>query len=76
MTGHEFQDRNAGLGDNGLVIRTTCLRDVQVELSPDNKYGSQDGYVRLGSGMTWGTSIFNLTGHDFNHAELCIFYAI
>ena len=68
MVGHEFQDRNAGMAGNGLVIRTTCLRGVQVDLSPDNRFGHEDGAITLGSGMTWGTSIFNMTGvHEIAH---------
>ena len=33
-----------------------------MDLSTDNKFGHQDGFIKMGSGMTWGTSIFNMTG--------------
>ena len=61
-TGHEFQDRNAGLAPNGLLIRTICLRTVNIDLSPDNVFGNPDGVIRLGSGMTWGTSKYRFKG--------------
>ncbi len=41
-TGHEFQDRNSGLAPDGLLIRTVCLRSVQVDLE-DNQLGHADG---------------------------------
>ena len=61
-TGHEFQDRNAGLAPNGLLIRTICLRDVSVDKNQMNVFNHPDGTIRLGSGMTWGTSIYGFTG--------------
>ena len=61
-TGHEFNDRNAGPGPNSLLIRTTCLRVVQFDLDQENRFGYPDGSVRLGSGMTWGTSKFGAVG--------------
>jgi FAD/FMN-containing dehydrogenase len=61
-TGHEFNDRNAGSGNNSLLIRTTCLRTVQFDLQEENRFDHPDGFVRLGSGMTWGTSKFGATG--------------
>ena len=61
-TGHEFNDRNAGPGPNTLLIRTTCLRTVELDLNENNRFGHPDGIVRLGTGMTWGTSIFNFKG--------------
>merc|ERR1712142_472149 len=61
-TGHEFNDRNAGAGNNSLLIRTTCLRAVEFDLEEDNRFGHSDGFVRLGAGMTWGTSKFGVKG--------------
>jgi len=61
-TGHEFNDRNIGSGDNSLLIRTTCLITFQLDLVPDNRFQSTDGYIRLGSGWTWGTSKFGVVG--------------
>ena len=61
-TGHEFQDRNGAVAPNGLLIRTTCLRTVNVDLEPNNRFGHSDGIVRLGSGMTWGTSKYKMKG--------------
>ena len=61
-TGHEFQDRNSGVAPNGLLIRTVCLRTVNLDLEPDNRFDHPDGVVRLGSGMTWGTSKFDMKG--------------
>ena len=61
-TGHEFQDRNSGVAPNGLLIRTICLRTVNLDLEPDNRFDHPDGVVRLGSGMTWGTSKFDMKG--------------
>ena len=61
-TGHEFNDRNAGAGPNTLLIRTTCLRTVEFDLGDNNRFGHADGVVRLGSGMTWGSSILNDEG--------------
>ena len=59
-TGHEFQDRNAGMAPNGLLIRTLCLRNVEVDLDPSNKFGHSDGVVKMGSGWTWGPSRFGM----------------
>ncbi len=42
-TGHEFQDRNAGIVPNGLLVRTLCLRTAAFDLSPDNRFGHEDG---------------------------------
>ena len=61
-TGHEFNDRNAGLEPNSLLIRTTCLRTTELELTETNKFGHSDGWARLGSGLTWGTSKFGWPG--------------
>ena len=61
-TGHEFQDRNAGLAPNGLLIRTTCLRNVDIDLTEDNRFGHSGGVITLGSGMTWGTSKYEFKG--------------
>ena len=61
-TGHEFNDRNSGLEPNSLLIRTTCLRTSELELAEDNKFGHPDGWARLGSGLTWGTSKFGWPG--------------
>ena len=61
-TGHEFNDRNAGLEPNSLLIRTTCLRTTELELAESNKFGHGPGYARLGSGLTWGTSKFGWPG--------------
>lgn len=46
-TGHEFQDRNAPLAPNGLLIRTTCLRTVEIDLDPANKFGHEHGVSSL-----------------------------
>jgi hypothetical protein len=56
------QDRNSGLSQNSLLIRTTCLRTVSFDLSPENKFEHPDGIVTLGAGMTWGTSKLNMKG--------------
>ena len=61
-TGHEFNDRNSGLEPNSLLIRTTCLRTTELEFSESNKFGHPDGWARLGSGLTWGTSKFGWPG--------------
>ena len=42
-TGHEFQDRNSGQGLNGLLIRTICLRTVDIDLDPINHFKHPDG---------------------------------
>ena len=42
-TGHEFQDRNGGIMANGLLIRTLCLRQVEIDLSPENRFKNPDG---------------------------------
>ena len=42
-TGHEFQDRNAGIEPNGLLIRTVCLRRVEMDLEPTNRFNHPDG---------------------------------
>ena len=44
-TGHEFQDRNAGKAPNGLLIRTICLRAVNIDLNPSNRFGHPDGVL-------------------------------
>ena len=61
-TGHEFNDRNGGVEPNSLLIRTTCLRTTELELAESNKFGHPDGWARLGSGLTWGTSKFGWPG--------------
>ena len=61
-TGHEFNDRNSGPADKTLLIRTTCLRSVDFDLDENNRFNHSDGVVRLGTGLTWGTSIFNYMG--------------
>jgi len=61
-TGHEFNDRNAGAGNNSLLIRTTCLRTVEFDLQEKNRFDHPDGSIRLGAGMTWGTSKFGVPG--------------
>ena len=61
-TGHEFNDRGGGPSSNTLLIRTTCLRSVEFDLNTDNRFGHVDGVVRLGTGLTWGTSIFGFEG--------------
>jgi len=61
-TGHEFNDRNAGPGTNSLLIRTTCLDSVNFDLDEENQFGWRDGVVRLGAGLTWGTSKFGGVG--------------
>ena len=55
-TGHEFNDRNAGEGTNSLLIRTMCLRNAEINLDYSEEFEHADGVIRLGSGMTWGTS--------------------
>ena len=62
-TGHEFNDRNSGPADKTLLIRTTCLRSVDFDLDENNRFNHSDGVVRLGTGLTWGTSIFNYMGN-------------
>lgn len=74
-TGHEFQDRNAALAPNGLLIRTICLRTVNIDLDANNHFGHPGGTIRLGSGMTWGTSKFRMRGvHEIakNHHRIVI----
>lgn len=61
-TGHDYQDRNAICSPFGLLIRTICLRQVEVDLNPNNTFGHEDGVIRLGSGMTWGNSTFGFKG--------------
>ena len=61
-TGHEFQDRNSAVAPNGLLIRTVCLRTINLDLEANNRFGHPDGVVRLGSGMTWGTSKYKMKG--------------
>ena len=61
-TGHEFNDRNGGPGNNTLLIRTTCLNEVTFDLREDNEFGAVDGVVRMGAGLTWGTSKFGQAG--------------
>ena len=66
-TGHEFNDRNAGAGNNSLLIRTTCLQTVQFDLQEENRFSNPDGFARLGAGLTWGqASLEKQAG-----AELC-----
>lgn len=55
-TGHEFNDRNSGQGNNSLLVRTLCLRTSEIDLEETNAYGHADGIIRLGAGMTWSTS--------------------
>ena len=38
-----FQDRNSGPGLNGLLIRTICLRNVDIDLDPTNHFKHPDG---------------------------------
>ena len=64
-TGHEFNDRNAGPGENALLIRTTCLQSVQFDLNEKNRFNHPDGVVRLGTGLTWGTGILGYKGNYF-----------
>ena len=63
-TGHEFNDRNAGPSANTLLIRTTCLRSVEFDLNENNRFDHPDGAVRLGTGLTWGTSILGYKGYN------------
>ena len=42
-TGHEFQDRNSAIEPNGLLIRTICLRTVNIDIDPNNRFGHADG---------------------------------
>ena len=37
-------------------------RSVEFDLDPENRFGHSDGVVRLGAGMTWGTSKFGGLG--------------
>ena len=50
-TGHEFQDRNGALAPNGLLIRTTCLRTVEIDLDPNNRFGHPDGVCTTSDGF-------------------------
>ena len=61
-TGHEFNDRGGGPSSNTLLIRTTCLRSVEFDLNEENRFRHTDGVVRLGTGLTWGTSILGYEG--------------
>ena len=61
-TGHEFNDRNAGQANNSLLIRTMCLRTADIDLKPSEYFDHKDGTIRVGSGMTWGTSKMGDTG--------------
>ena len=61
-TGHEFNDRNSGPTPNSLLIRTMCLKSAEFDLYENNRFGHADGVVRLGTGLTWGTSIFGFKG--------------
>ena len=71
-TGHEFNDRNSGPADKTLLIRTTCLRSVDFDLDENNRFNHLDGVVRLGTGLTWGTSIFNYKGmHHLRTLQDC-----
>ena len=42
-TGHEFQDRSSGIAPNGLLIRTVCLRRVEIDLEQNNRFNHPDG---------------------------------
>ena len=42
-TGHEFQDRNSAVAPNGLLIRTLCLRRVEIDLEQNNRFNHPDG---------------------------------
>ena len=44
-TGHDFNDRNAGPGPNSLLVRTTCLRTVEFDLDPQNRWGHTDDKI-------------------------------
>ena len=61
-TGHEFNDRGSGPCPNTLLIRTTCLSAAEFDLTEDNRFAHSDGIARLGSGLTWGTSILGFEG--------------
>ena len=62
-TGHEFNDRNSGPGENTLLIRTTCLQSAEFDLDEKNRFNHPDGIVRLGTGLTWGTGILGYKGY-------------
>ena len=62
-TGHEFNDRNSGPVANSLLIRTMCLQSVEIDLHEDNRFNHPGGIARLGTGLTWGTSILGYKGY-------------
>ncbi len=61
-TGHEFQDRNAGLAPNGLLIRTICLNTADFDLSPDNVFKHPDGVNNINHDLTKLMNICRLRG--------------
>merc|ERR1719193_1700724 len=60
-TGHEFNDRGGGPGNNTLLLRTSCLASVDFDLD-ENRFGEEAGVVRAGAGLTWGISKFGAPG--------------
>ena len=75
-TGHEFNDRGSGPCPNTLLIRTTCLIDAEFDLTEDNRFGHSDGIARLGSGLTWGTSILGFEGELYSNLYHIFFHRI
>jgi hypothetical protein len=51
-TGHEFLNRHDGCPD-GLLIRTTLMKDIAWDLEDAHGFGWKDGNVRLGTGLTF-----------------------
>jgi ribonuclease T2 len=50
-TGHDFLNRHSC--DQGLLVRTALMKDIQWNLEGSNAWGHADGTVRLGPGLTF-----------------------
>jgi len=50
-TGHDFLNRHSC--NQGILIRTALMKDVQWNLEGSNPWGHADGTVRLGPGLTF-----------------------
>ena len=42
------------------------MKTAEITLDEENKFDNRDGFIRMGSGMTWGTSKFGFKGaHEY-----------
>ena len=61
-TGHEIHDRNAGPGNDALLIRTTCFQSWEavtqnsISMGPGQTW--TEGYAKVGAGLTFGPNFW------------------